>query len=213
MVVGLLFTGGLDSALLAEHYVRRGDRVIPIYVADGLRWERAELAAARRVLRSLGRSVEPLVVVPMDQSTLYRGGHWALRGRAPGRAARWDSIPLKGRNLLLLSCAAAYCLGRADRLAIGVSRHNPFADAKRPFFKAFEDALAAGYGRRLRVEAPFLSVEKSALLRAARHVRLDRTFSCIQPAGLAHCGRCTKCAERGDAFAAAGVPDPTRYAR
>lgn len=212
MVVGLLFTGGLDSALLADHYVRRGARVLPVYVSDGLRWEDAELAAARKVLRSLKGKVGPLAVVPLDQRPLYMGSHWSLKGRAPGRAARWDSIPLKGRNLLLLSCAAAYCLGRADRLAIGVSRHNPFADAKRPFFKAFEKALAAGYGTRVRVEAPFLSANKSALLRAARHVRLDWTFSCIQPAGRAHCGRCTKCAERGAAFSAAGVPDPTRYA-
>jgi 7-cyano-7-deazaguanine synthase in queuosine biosynthesis len=30
---------------------------------------------------------------------------------------------------------------------------------------------------------------------------------------LRHCGRCTKCAERQRAFAAAGVPDPTRYVR
>jgi len=39
------------------------------------------------------------------------------------------------------------------------------------------------------------------------------TLSCTRPRGLRHCGGCTKCAERQHAFAAAGVPDPTRYVR
>ena len=45
----------------------------------------------------------------------------------------------------------------------------------------------------------------------ARHGR--RVAPLARPRGLRHCGRCTKCAERQHAFAAAGVPDPTRYAR
>jgi 7-cyano-7-deazaguanine synthase len=39
------------------------------------------------------------------------------------------------------------------------------------------------------------------------------SFSCLQPHGLRHCGRCNKCAERQLAFRKAGVPDPTTYAR
>ena len=31
--------------------------------------------------------------------------------------------------------------------------------------------------------------------------------------GLLHCGHCSKCRERRDAFAAAGVLDPTTYAQ
>jgi 7-cyano-7-deazaguanine synthase len=33
----------------------------------------------------------------------------------------------------------------------------------------------------------------------------------MSPIGDVHCGACSKCRERRDAFAEAGVPDPTRY--
>ncbi len=213
MKVGLLYTGGLDSALLAEYYARKEAHVIPIYVADGLRWEKDEIAAARKVLRSLKGKIEPLTVIQLDQRPFYNASHWSIKGKAPGLKARWDSIPLKGRNLLLLSCAAAFCSDRVDRLAIGVSKHNPFADAKRPFFSALEQTLAAGYGKRLKIDAPFLKISKLSLIRDSIDVRLDWTFSCIQPTGQQHCGICTKCAERRTAFKDAGVLDRTKYAK
>jgi len=43
-------------------------------------------------------------------------------------------------------------------------------------------------------------------------VALELTLSCMQPQRGLHCGRCSKCRERRDAFAEAGVDDPTAYA-
>jgi 7-cyano-7-deazaguanine synthase len=44
-------------------------------------------------------------------------------------------------------------------------------------------------------------------------VPLELTLSCMNPApGPIHCGLCSKCRERRDAFLAAAVPDPTTYA-
>jgi 7-cyano-7-deazaguanine synthase len=42
-------------------------------------------------------------------------------------------------------------------------------------------------------------------------VRLDLTLSCMQPKEGLHCGKCSKCRERRDAFHEAGVADPTTY--
>jgi len=65
----------------------------------------------------------------------------------------------------------------------------------------------------LAIRAPFRRLEKAAVIRRSRDLPLGLTLSCARPRGLRHCGRCTKCAERQHAFAAAGVPDPTRYAQ
>ena len=42
-------------------------------------------------------------------------------------------------------------------------------------------------------------------------VPFELTLSCMQPANGKHCGRCSKCRERREAFVAAGVADPARY--
>jgi 7-cyano-7-deazaguanine synthase len=42
-------------------------------------------------------------------------------------------------------------------------------------------------------------------------VPFQLSLSCMNPAGDTHCGACSKCRERRDAFAEAGVPDPTTY--
>ena len=42
-------------------------------------------------------------------------------------------------------------------------------------------------------------------------VPLELTLSCMQPHDGMHCGKCSKCRERRDAFREAGVSDPTPY--
>jgi len=46
------------------------------------------------------------------------------------------------------------------------------------------------------------------------HVPLERTLSCMNPQSPPndiHCGRCSKCRERHDAYLAAGIADTTTY--
>jgi 7-cyano-7-deazaguanine synthase len=54
---------------------------------------------------------------------------------------------------------------------------------------------------------------KTDIIRRGRHLPLGLTFSCIAPVSRRHCGRCNKCAERRRAFVAAGIADPTDYAK
>ena len=61
---------------------------------------------------------------------------------------------------------------------------------------------------------PFSSMDKSDVIRlgVGLDVPLELTLSCMNPKEGAHCGQCSKCRERRDAFHEAGVPDPTSYA-
>jgi 7-cyano-7-deazaguanine synthase len=90
---------------------------------------------------------------------------------------------------------------------------NPFPDATPDFFEAMSGALSLGLAHPIRIEAPFSTLHKRDVIRkaVALGVPLQLTLSCMQPTDGLHCGRCSKCRERRDAFREAGVEDPTAY--
>ena len=76
-------------------------------------------------------------------------------------------------------------------------------------------SLSLGLDHPIEVAAPFLEWEKEDVIKRGveLHVPLEHTLSCMSPAnGPQHCGLCSKCRERRDAFASAGVSDPSVYA-
>jgi 7-cyano-7-deazaguanine synthase len=64
----------------------------------------------------------------------------------------------------------------------------------------------------IEILAPFLSVTKTDIVKlgAQLQVPFERTWSCYK-GGALHCGTCGTCFERREAFALAGVADPTIY--
>jgi 7-cyano-7-deazaguanine synthase len=210
----VLASGGLDSSVLLAELTAKRREVFPVYVRAGLRWEAQELAALKRFIRALAASqVRPLTELrmPMDD---VAPRHWSVTGRGvPGYAAAFSSNYIIGRNLSLIAKAAVFCAyHRIGELAMAPLEANPFPDARPEFFRALTDAIGLGVGLRLRIRTPFLGLTKSQLIRRARNLPLRLTLSCARPRGTLHCGRCTKCAERIEAFRAAGIPDLTRYA-
>ena len=216
MDTAVLLSAGLDSAVLAASEARRA-RVFPIYVAAGLAWEQAELRALERLLAGepyAGR-MEPLARLAFTVEDLYPATHWALRGEAPAYDTPDEDVYLAGRNVVLLSKAAIYCARhQIPRIALGPLAGNPFPDATHEFFQAMARALSIGLAHDLDVAAPFVQMTKAEVIRLGMDLRvpLGLTLSCMSPGNDLHCGRCSKCRERHDAFLQAGVADPTVYA-
>jgi 7-cyano-7-deazaguanine synthase len=212
--VAVLASGGLDSSVMLARYAQKHREVFPLYIRTGLVWENNELAVLRRFIKALNlKSIKELTVlkVPMDD---VAADHWSVTGRkVPGYKAALSSNYIPGRNLTLLSKAAIFCArNRIGEVAMALLEANPFPDARPVFFQAVSKAVDLGVGLRLKISTPWVGKSKPEVIALARGLPLELSVSCIKPRGNVHCGRCTKCAERIEAFRIAGIPDPTRYA-
>jgi 7-cyano-7-deazaguanine synthase len=211
----VLLSAGLDSAVLAAAEARHG-RIQPIYVSAGLAWEPQELAALHLLLATPPfANLAPLAQLTFTVRDLYPPTHWALRGQPPAFDTPDEDVYLTGRNVILLSKAGIYCVQHGiGRIVIGPLAGNPFPDATPDFFDAMARALSLGLAHDLAVDAPFARKHKSEVIRIGVElgVPLELTLSCMNPQEGRHCGQCSKCRERRDAFMEAGVEDPTVYA-
>ena len=221
----VLFSAGLDSAVLVADEASRAS-VYPLYVSVGLAWEDAELAVASRFLRSnaFGDRVQPLTVLRFSMTDVYPPSHWAIRGTPPAYDTPDEDVYLTGRNVVLLAKAGTWCAQHGiRRIALGPLAGNPFPDATPAFFAKMADALSAGLAHPLDVATPFRELHKEDVIArgAALSVPFELTLSCMNPVPAGggdsrppylHCGACSKCRERLDAFRGAGLTDPAPYA-
>ena len=211
----VLFSSGLDSAVLAAAEARTRT-VHPVYVSAGLAWEREELAACERLLSSaVYHRLAPIARLTFTVEDLYPPTHWALRGTPPAFDTPDEDVYLTGRNIVLLSKAGIYCAQKKlSRIAIGPLAGNPFPDATAEFFASMSRTLSLGLAHDIAIEAPFVTMHKSDVIRLGAELKVpfELTLSCMNPREGLHCGQCSKCRERRDAFHEAGIEDPTRYA-
>jgi 7-cyano-7-deazaguanine synthase len=220
--VGLLLSGGLDSAILLGHLLEGDREVQPFYIRAGLFWERHELAATQRLVAHYQNAADgsprrsklrPLVVLEMPLADVY-DDHWSVTGRGvPDSSTPDEAVYLPGRNALLLIKAAVWCsLNGIDELAMAPLGSNPFSDATPEFFEGFQAVLNVATAGNLVLSRPFAPLHKTDVMRLGRAFPLGLTFSCIAPVGEHHCGECNKCAERRSAFSSVELDDPTVYA-
>ena len=216
----MLVSGGMDSAVTLALARDQGLACHALSVDYGQRHV-SELAAAKRVAQQLGAA--EYKVVHVDLRSI---GGSALTSDIEVPEAGGAGIPVTyvpARNTIMLAVALGWAevLGATD-IFCGVNAvdYSGYPDCRPEFIAEFERlanlATKAGVeGKMLRIHAPLIRLSKADIVREGVRLRVDfsTTVSCYQAdsAGRA-CGHCDACRLRADGFAAAGVPDPTRYA-
>jgi len=218
----VLLSGGLDSATVLAIARAEGYRAYALSVDYGQRHS-AELVAAQRVAAALGAHEHR--VMRVDLAGI--GGSALTDPTIAVPESPTQGIPVTyvpARNTLMLALALGWAEVAAARdIFIGVNSidYSGYPDCRPAFIAAFENlaqlATKAGVdGYRLRIHAPLIQMSKADIIRAGVDLGVDYglTVSCYQASaeGLA-CGRCDACRIRAAGFSAAGITDPTRYAR
>jgi 7-cyano-7-deazaguanine synthase len=223
----VLLSGGLDSATALAVARSQGFRCYALTIAYGQR-HAVELEAARRVALALGaveQRLFPLDLRVFGGSALTSDQLAVPIDRTPEEMS--SGIPITyvpARNTIFLALALAYAevVGAFD-LFVGVNAvdYSGYPDCRPEFVSAFENlanlATKAGVEKKgvFRIHAPLIQLSKAQIIRLGLSLGVDYslTHSCYAPAvDGAACGKCDSCELRRRGFAAAGVPDPTRYA-
>jgi 7-cyano-7-deazaguanine synthase len=218
----VLLSGGLDSATALAIAGARGLGLYALSVAYGQR-HAAELDAARRVAQAF--KVRKHLVIDVNLDAV---GGSALTDRAiavPRRATKGIPVTyVPARNTLFLALALGWAeaLGARD-IYIGVNAvdYSGYPDCRPEFIRAFQAlsrlATKSGVesGKGFRIHTPLIRWSKARIIRRGARLGVDYalTVSCYQADARGRaCGQCDSCRLRREGFAAAGLPDPTRYA-
>jgi len=216
----VLLSGGLDSATVLAMARAREYESYALSVEYGQR-HGAELSAAQRLAKALGAREHRIMRVELGGI-----GGSALTDtsisvpESPSSGIPVTYVPARNTILLALALGWAEVVGAED-IFMGVNAvdYSGYPDCRPAFIKGFEElarlATKAGVeGARFNIQAPLIDMSKAEIIRAGIDLGVDfsTTVSCYQADAEGRaCAVCDSCRLRAAGFAAAKIPDPTRY--
>jgi 7-cyano-7-deazaguanine synthase len=216
----VIASGGLDSTAVAYWLADKGSQLTLLSFDYGQRHGK-ELEHAARIAERLGARHEVVDLVGVgrllggsaltDEAVDVPDGHYT------DASMRITVVPNRNAIMLSVAVGAAVACG-ADAVAFGAHAgdHPIYPDCRPEFFSLMERTALAGNEGFLpagfQLLAPFLRLSKAEIVAwaAALGVPFALTWSCYKGRDR-HCGTCGTCTERIEAFADAGVEDPTAY--
>lgn len=216
----VLTSGGLDSTTVLALAQAKEYEIYALSFDYGQRHS-AELQAARKLAADF--QVRQHKTVEINLRSI--GGSALTDDALSVPTEDTEGIPITyvpARNTVFLSIALGWAeVLTADAIFIGVSSvdYSGYPDCRPEYISAFQQmanlATRRGLeGSPIAIETPLIDLSKAATISLGHSLGVDyaKTVSCYQAnrAGEA-CGLCDSCRLRREGFAAAGLPDPTRY--
>ena len=224
MRVLVLSSGGVDSSTALGLAVSKygAENVTALSISYGQKHDK-EIEAAKKVAAFYG--VEQLF---LDLSLIFQYSDCSLlkqsKGEIPEESYEIQIQKTNGekpvstyvpfRNGLFLSSAASIALSKNCGLIYYGAHADDAAgfaypDCSEVFNDAMNKAIYEGSGHQLKIEAPFVRMNKAEVVKLGLKLGVPYalTWSCYE-GGEKPCGKCGTCIDRARAFAANGVEDP-----
>lgn len=223
MKVLVLASGGIDSttaiALAIDKYGK--DNVIALSMSYGQKHNK-EILAAQEVAKYYG--IDQLfldlskIFTYSNSSLLQQSNEEIPKGtydsQINGEEEEIPSTYVPFRNGLFLSTAASIALSKDCGIIYYGAHADDAAGAAYPdctpdFNNAMNEAIWQGSGKQLKIEAPFVNMNKSEVVKLGLDLKAPYkfTWSCYE-GGEEPCGQCATCIDRAKAFEINGVKDP-----
>ena len=224
MKILVLSSGGVDSTTCLGLAVKEAgaENVLALSIYYGQKHDK-EIRAAKAVAEYYGVARKEL-----DLSTIFADSNCSLLKQSTEEipqesyaqqiretgGAHPVSTYVPFRNGLFLSSAASIALSHGcEKIMYGAHADDAagaaYPDCSLDFVTAMNRAIVEGTGGQLRLEAPFVSVNKAQVVKTGLElgVPYQLTWSCYE-GGDKPCGRCGTCIDRKAAFEENGVTDP-----
>lgn len=215
----VIVSGGMDSVTLLHYLVKQERRTPTVLTFTYGQKHSKEIDFASYQTQLLGCADHHLVdisfLAPAFASSALVSSGLAIPDMATVEGDPQPLTYVPNRNLIFLSIAAAYAETRgASEVYYGAQRHDLYGywDTTPQFVERLNAILQLNRKNTIQIRTPFVHFSKADILRVGYELGVDysRTWSCYE-GDTAACGVCPTCAERLQAFAEIGIPDPLPY--
>lgn len=210
----IIVSGGMDSITLMHNY--KDEIALAVTYDYGSNHNKREIECAAYHCKQLG--IEH-IIIPLDfmhqyfKSSLLSGAEAIPEGHYADENMKSTVVPFRNGIMLAIACGLAESRGLDSvMIANHAGDHAIYPDCRATFIESMSEAMAYGTYKHIKIVAPYTSLTKGEIAAIGAKIGVDytHTYSCYK-GGEKHCGKCGTCVERKEAFADAGVDDPTEY--
>ncbi|WP_396210411.1 7-cyano-7-deazaguanine synthase [Flavobacterium sp.] len=206
----IMLSGGLDSTTALAKAIKEGYTVKAIFFNFGQENSKRELAAARRVSMHYDIDLEVVNMEGISENFL---------GLSQGINIGIGFTSLTGEKSqncphALFGLASTFAILKGfDKVINGINSVDyESAPTIKDYVKSYSELINKFEKGNFTFETPFLEISKSEVVKLGQTLEIPFkiTRSCMRNQEN-HCGECSACRERKDAFTKAGILDTTTY--
>ncbi len=215
----IILSGGLDSTVLLYHIINNkplfGEPVAVSFDYGQRHFKEIEYASQTAKRQYVKHHIINLHRLSefLSTSALVNPDEKIPTGHYTEESLEATIVP--NRNMIMLSIATAIAIKhKAEFVLYGAHKddHGVYPDCRPDFIKAMSYTINLCDNSEIKMLAPFMEKTKAQIVNIGNQLQVpfEGTWSCYV-GGTMHCGECSTCHARKEAFNLNHIKDPTKY--